>query len=54
MLASMTITMKELYPHATDSEREEAQQRLEAYLRLILRMHDRVELEPVDERENRA
>ena len=54
MLASMTITMEELYPYATAEEREEARQRLEAYLRLILRIHERLEIERVDERESRA
>ena len=54
MLAWMTITMEELYPHATEEEREEAQQRLEAYLRLILRIHERLEIERIDENEKQA
>ena len=54
MLASMAITMEELYPNATEEERAEAQQRLEAYLRLIRRILERLESERIDENQKQA
>lgn len=44
----MTITIEELYPDATPSELEEAEERLAAYVRLVLRIAERLEREAVD------
>jgi hypothetical protein len=40
-----SITIKELYPALTDSELAEAEDNLERYLALVLRIFERTELE---------
>ena len=47
-MKEMAITIEELYPDATDEECKEARRRLEAYVRLVLRIQDRLEAERVD------
>ena len=44
----MAITLEELYPEATKEQHEEAQRRLEAYVRLVLRIQERLVKERVD------
>ena len=50
----MTITIEELYPDASEEERKEARRRFEAYVRLVLRIQDRLEAERVDGDEDQA
>ena len=45
----MTLTLEDLYPDATPQELEEADHRLNAYLRLVLRIQERLDRGPVDE-----
>jgi hypothetical protein len=40
-----SVTIKELYPALTDSELVEAEDNLERYLALVLRIFERIELE---------
>lgn len=45
----MTLTLEDLYPHATKEQLEEAEHRLNAYLRLVLKMQERIDRGEVDE-----
>lgn len=50
-LDMMSISIEDLYPDATAEERAEAEYRLDAYLRLVIRIADRLAADPVDEQE---
>lgn len=40
------ITVRELYPHLTDAEQREAEENLQRYLELALRIYKRIRSEP--------
>lgn len=44
-------TLRDLYPDLTDEELEEAETTLDAYLEVVLRIFNRIELEEKEERE---
>ena len=40
-----TVTIRDLYPHLSEKELEEAEDNLDRYLALALRIFERIELE---------
>lgn len=40
------ITIKDLYPHLNDEELKEAEDNLDRYVELVLRIYERVESDP--------
>lgn len=40
------ISLRELYPDLSEQELEEAEENLERYIELVLRIHERIRLDP--------
>ena len=40
-------TLRELYPHLTEEQLEEAEENIEGYLEVVLRMYERIRNDPV-------
>lgn len=46
MITNSTPTIQSLYPHLTEKELAEAEDNLERYLALVLRIFERIEADP--------
>ena len=53
-LGTMTLSLEDLYPDATDEERAEARRRLAAYLRVVLEIVDDERRRSFDEPQDEA
>jgi hypothetical protein len=45
-MAKPAPTIRDLYPHLTESELEEAERHFEQYIRVVLRMYERILADP--------